>query len=93
MGRARIGNHNRGDGERVNEWVERIMTGMTVKERVVFMTGCWALWERRNKKVFDHEVRRDGEVIDRIRRLVQEMEVENSPANNMGMNSNDKRGW
>ena len=35
------------------ERVEEAMRGMSERERVIFMLGCWAIWERRNKAIFE----------------------------------------
>ncbi|XP_074297124.1 uncharacterized protein LOC141627806 [Silene latifolia] len=40
-------------GGNVREWVELLIRDMGEKERVMFMTTCWVIWEQRSKMVFD----------------------------------------
>ncbi|XP_074288863.1 uncharacterized protein LOC141614010 [Silene latifolia] len=66
----KIGSVMNGGFERVREWVWKVMQELDRRERVVFMVGCWAVWERRNKWVFEEEFRGVGEVV----RLYKEVE-------------------
>ncbi|XP_074267041.1 uncharacterized protein LOC141590340 [Silene latifolia] len=66
------------------EWVEGLRS-MGVRELTVLMTGCWAIWERRNKAIFE-----DGEwnaemVVRRTRELLLEMmELEGNAEGSLG---------
>ncbi|XP_074300491.1 uncharacterized protein LOC141631766 [Silene latifolia] len=46
---------------------------MGLQEQVKFMTGCWAIWERRNKAIFEDGEWRADLVVRRVRDLVCEM--------------------
>ncbi|XP_074289198.1 uncharacterized protein LOC141614345 [Silene latifolia] len=59
---------------RVREWVEEVFRGLCERECVTFMTGCWAIWEKRNKALFDQGEWREEEVIRRTHELIWEME-------------------
>ncbi|XP_074290515.1 uncharacterized protein LOC141617231 [Silene latifolia] len=59
--------------QRVREWVEANMRVMGVRECVEFMTGCWAIWERRNKAIFEDAELRADLVVQRVRELLWEM--------------------
>ncbi|XP_074313432.1 uncharacterized protein LOC141648603 [Silene latifolia] len=60
--------------ERVREWVWKVMQDLDRREKVIFMVGCWAVWERRNKWVFEEEFRGIGEVVRRVVDLCKEMD-------------------
>ncbi|XP_074314656.1 uncharacterized protein LOC141649887 [Silene latifolia] len=59
---------------RVRDWVEVAMREMEVEEQTEFMTGCWAIWERRNKAIFEDGEWRADLVVRRVRDLICEME-------------------
>ncbi|XP_074300596.1 uncharacterized protein LOC141631880 [Silene latifolia] len=60
------------------------------------MTGCWAIWEKRNKGVFDNGEWRGEEVVRRMREIIWEMEgaIDNGVVNRerVGVADGD-RGW
>ncbi|XP_074266344.1 uncharacterized protein LOC141588821 [Silene latifolia] len=62
-----------GCGE-VREWAEAVFRGSDMRECGVFMTGCWAIWEKRNKVLFDEGEWRGDEVVRRTREILWEME-------------------
>ncbi|KAK9716250.1 hypothetical protein RND81_06G221100 [Saponaria officinalis] len=62
--------------EGVREWVEVVMREMGQRERACFVVGCWAIWERRNKVVFDNGRVRADEVITRVEDILREMRAE-----------------
>ncbi|XP_074283955.1 uncharacterized protein LOC141608508 [Silene latifolia] len=39
--------------DRIRDWIEALMRDKGMAEWVELMTGCWAIWEMRNKVVFD----------------------------------------
>ncbi|XP_074298375.1 uncharacterized protein LOC141629244 [Silene latifolia] len=55
------------------EWIEEMMKGMGMRECVEFVTGCWAIWEDRNKLVFEGEGGDVGSMVRRVRDMVWEM--------------------
>ncbi|KAH9612830.1 hypothetical protein KSS87_021563 [Heliosperma pusillum] len=58
------------------EWAREIcelLKGLEVSEEVTFMTGCWALWERRNKWVFEEEHKGLDTIVRRAEELIREM--------------------
>ncbi|KAH9623773.1 hypothetical protein KSS87_020422, partial [Heliosperma pusillum] len=59
--------------ERVKEWVEAVWRDLGMREREVFATGCWAIWEARNKTVFEGVLRRKEEIIKRVWEVNYEM--------------------
>ncbi|XP_074293190.1 uncharacterized protein LOC141620144 [Silene latifolia] len=59
---------------RVREWVEGVLRELDARERVVFVTTCWVLWEKRNKLVFDEARWSTEGILRRVRELVWEME-------------------
>ncbi|XP_074313884.1 uncharacterized protein LOC141649084 [Silene latifolia] len=56
--------------ERVREWVEDVIREIERDDAERFITGVWALWERRNQVVFENEVLR---VVRRVSELLREM--------------------
>ncbi|XP_074300146.1 uncharacterized protein LOC141631362 [Silene latifolia] len=58
---------------RVRDWVEVALREMGLQEQVEYMTGCWAIWERRNKAIFEDGEWRADLVVIRVRDLVCEM--------------------
>ncbi|XP_074271422.1 uncharacterized protein LOC141595356 [Silene latifolia] len=55
----------------IRAWVEQVWTELSPMECSTFMVGCWAIWEHRNKVIFDEAridpdgvVRRVWDVID-----------------------------
>ncbi|XP_074310063.1 uncharacterized protein LOC141644537 [Silene latifolia] len=65
-----------GGGERVREWVETTLKEMWEKSCVEFMVGCWALWERRNKFIFEGVRGELNGVNTRVRGLLGEMRAD-----------------
>ncbi|XP_074287647.1 uncharacterized protein LOC141612794 [Silene latifolia] len=63
---------------KVRDWVEVALKDMETREQVVFMTGCWAIWERRNKTTFEDGDWRAELVVKRVGDLVDEMESQGS---------------
>ncbi|XP_074314873.1 uncharacterized protein LOC141651044 [Silene latifolia] len=62
----------------VREWGEAIMENASEKECVSLLTGCWAIWEARNKMIFEGRRVCVSEVLCRVRDLVEEMEESGS---------------
>ncbi|KAK9689069.1 hypothetical protein RND81_09G033400 [Saponaria officinalis] len=60
--------------ERGMEWVEAVWRDMGERERVEFMTGCWAVWEWRNKAVFEGSKMGVEDVVRRARDIMSEIE-------------------
>ncbi|XP_074271630.1 uncharacterized protein LOC141595562 [Silene latifolia] len=59
--------------EDVREWVEVAVKEMDARDRGEFMTICWAIWERRNKALFDDGDWRVESVVTRVREVLWEM--------------------
>ncbi|XP_074293253.1 uncharacterized protein LOC141620226 [Silene latifolia] len=59
--------------EMVRDWMEEAGREMDAKDWVMFMVRCWALWERRNKVLFEEEVWRADMVVQRVREVLWEM--------------------
>ncbi|XP_074289594.1 uncharacterized protein LOC141614747 [Silene latifolia] len=59
--------------ERVREWVEAVWKILDERQRVIFMVGCWAKWEARNKLVFEGRSVRNDSIIRRVRDVVDEI--------------------
>ncbi|XP_074314415.1 uncharacterized protein LOC141649629 [Silene latifolia] len=62
------------DGVGVRDWVEARWREMGVREQSRFMVGCWALWEHRDKVVFDQREVDPGGVIKRAWDVVEEID-------------------
>ncbi|XP_074278523.1 uncharacterized protein LOC141602108 [Silene latifolia] len=58
---------------RARDWVEVALREMGSQEGVELMTGCWAIWERRNKAIFEDGDWRADLVVRRVRDLVCKM--------------------
>ncbi|KAK9665461.1 hypothetical protein RND81_14G113400 [Saponaria officinalis] len=81
------------DRNSVREWVEREWKEWGEEEHIVFLTGCWAIWEARNKWVFEGRQMRPEVVSRRVNDLIREMQetgVENEAINVDSLNST---GW
>ncbi|XP_074278045.1 uncharacterized protein LOC141601649 [Silene latifolia] len=59
--------------ERVREWVEDVIREIERDDVERFITGVWALWERRNRVVFEYEMPRVERVVRRVSDLLKEM--------------------
>ncbi|XP_074266286.1 uncharacterized protein LOC141588759 [Silene latifolia] len=59
---------------RVREWMEGMLRILDARERVVFVTTCWVLWEKRNKLIFEEARWEQESILRRVRDLVGEME-------------------
>ncbi|XP_074303811.1 uncharacterized protein LOC141638297 [Silene latifolia] len=59
-------------GGDIREWVEACWNDMCREECVKFMVGCWAIWEHRNKVIFDNVAMEPGVVAGRVRDVVRE---------------------
>ncbi|XP_074291398.1 uncharacterized protein LOC141618187 [Silene latifolia] len=59
-------------GGDIREWVEACWNDMCREECVKFMVGCWAIWEHRNKVIFDNVEVEPGVVASRVRDVVRE---------------------
>ncbi|XP_074266422.1 uncharacterized protein LOC141589691 [Silene latifolia] len=58
----------------LRNWVEERWREYGSREHMLFMVGCWALWEHRNSVIFDvKEVNPQG-VVRRAREVVEEIE-------------------
>ncbi|XP_074278012.1 uncharacterized protein LOC141601617 [Silene latifolia] len=60
--------------ERVREWVEARIREVGEDNYVRFLVGCWAIWEGRNKRVFEDKDVDAGVVVRRVWEVEQEME-------------------
>ncbi|XP_074266449.1 uncharacterized protein LOC141589722 [Silene latifolia] len=65
-------NRDEEEGVGIRDWVEARWREMGVREQARFMVGCWALWEHRNKVVFDQREVDPGDVIKRAWDVVEE---------------------
>ncbi|XP_074318913.1 uncharacterized protein LOC141655750 [Silene latifolia] len=74
--RLGIGVRMAGGYEWVREWVEDVWRELQDGEIDTFMMGCWAIWEVRNKWVFDGVAVDAGKVARRVEELRKEMEDE-----------------
>ncbi|XP_074313726.1 uncharacterized protein LOC141648918 [Silene latifolia] len=61
--------------DRVREWVEDMWREMEEEERGRFMMGCWAIWEARNKWVFEGRRVMVMDVIKRVEELTRKVEA------------------
>ncbi|XP_074313616.1 uncharacterized protein LOC141648798 [Silene latifolia] len=59
-------------GGDIREWVEACWNDMYREECVKFMVGCWAIWEHRNKVIFDNVEVEPGVVASRVRDVIRE---------------------
>ncbi|XP_074283126.1 uncharacterized protein LOC141607671 [Silene latifolia] len=60
-------------GGGARDWVEARWRELGCVEQGRFMVGCWALWEHRNKVVFEGEVADHVRVIGRVRDVMEEI--------------------
>ncbi|XP_074288248.1 uncharacterized protein LOC141613414 [Silene latifolia] len=58
----------------VREWVECLWRGLEVGEYWKCMVGCWAIWEHRNKMIFDKEVLKPARIVQRTRDILAEID-------------------
>ncbi|XP_074305989.1 uncharacterized protein LOC141641217 [Silene latifolia] len=60
------------EGGDIRTWVEQVWSELSSTECSTFMVGCWAIWEHRNKVIFE-EARIDPEgVVRRVRDVLEE---------------------
>ncbi|XP_074289523.1 uncharacterized protein LOC141614678 [Silene latifolia] len=57
----------------IREWVEVELRRMGEEERVIFVTSCWLIWEKRNKMLFDNGMWTGEGVVRRVTDVVWEM--------------------
>ncbi|XP_074318023.1 uncharacterized protein LOC141654806 [Silene latifolia] len=89
-GMAWSGELTAGRGGDVKEWVEMCWKNMCMEEGARLMVGCWAIWEHRNKVVFDNATVFPVDVIRRAKDVMQEsVECEGTW---IGGGRNDKEG-
>ncbi|XP_074282441.1 uncharacterized protein LOC141606962 [Silene latifolia] len=60
--------------EGVKKWVEDVLEVLDEEEIGVFITGVWAIWEMRNKVVFENRVARVEDVVLRVRGMIGELD-------------------
>ncbi|XP_074306596.1 uncharacterized protein LOC141641848 [Silene latifolia] len=60
--------------ERVREWVEDLWRECGTDERRSIMLGCWAIWEARNKWIFDGRRVDVGDVLRRVEEIRTEVD-------------------
>ncbi|XP_074315162.1 uncharacterized protein LOC141651343 [Silene latifolia] len=58
----------------MREWVEDVMRELDEQEITVFILGVWAMWEMRNKVVFENKVVQIDGIVKRVRELMREMD-------------------
>ncbi|XP_074283622.1 uncharacterized protein LOC141608159 [Silene latifolia] len=58
----------------IRDWVEARWREFGHREQVLFMVGCWALWEHCNKVVFDAREVNPASIIKRVLDVVEEIE-------------------
>ncbi|XP_074318905.1 uncharacterized protein LOC141655741 [Silene latifolia] len=64
--------------ENAREWVGDVLEELDGEEVEVFITGVWAIWEMRNKVVFENKGARVEDVVMRVKGIMGELEnVEN----------------
>ncbi|XP_074271816.1 uncharacterized protein LOC141595750 [Silene latifolia] len=60
------------EGGDIRAWVEQVWSELCPTECSTFMVGCWAIWEHRNKVIFE-EARIDPDgVVRRVRDVLEE---------------------
>ncbi|XP_074283710.1 uncharacterized protein LOC141608245 [Silene latifolia] len=59
-------------GADIRKWVEACWNDLCREECVKFMVGCWAIWEHRNKVIFDNVEVEPGVVVSRVRDVIRE---------------------
>ncbi|XP_074271735.1 uncharacterized protein LOC141595669 [Silene latifolia] len=64
----------REDGGGIRDWVEAVWGELGGREHAMFMIGCWAIWEHRNKVVFDDQEVNPLVVIRRAKDVMEETE-------------------
>ncbi|XP_074267390.1 uncharacterized protein LOC141590725 [Silene latifolia] len=65
------------EGERrggVRDWMEVRWKEFGCREQALFMIGCWALWEHRNKVIFESMEADPSRVIRRATKVLDEIE-------------------
>ncbi|XP_074292350.1 uncharacterized protein LOC141619219 [Silene latifolia] len=89
------------DGGRLRDWIEARWREMGGMEHGKFMVGCWAIWECRNKALFEGKEVNPRRVLQRVCDVVEEiasggfggkesrLEVKESA----GVGNGDKQGW
>ncbi|XP_074293887.1 uncharacterized protein LOC141621071 [Silene latifolia] len=68
-----LGDEGNGGGG-IRDWVEARWRELGCREHGLFMIGCWAIWEHRNKVVFDEREVDVAWVIRRVKDVMDEME-------------------
>ncbi|XP_074315639.1 uncharacterized protein LOC141651843 [Silene latifolia] len=66
-----IGDDEEDNTRGIRDWVESKWRGFVGREQALLMVGCWAIWEHRNRVVFDN-IMVNPEVI--VRRVLDVME-------------------
>ncbi|XP_074314737.1 uncharacterized protein LOC141649973 [Silene latifolia] len=59
-------------GSDVKEWVEACWKEMGESECVKMMVGCWAIWEHRNKVIFDNITVEPSVIVTRVKDVIHE---------------------
>ncbi|XP_074300105.1 uncharacterized protein LOC141631315 [Silene latifolia] len=67
-----LGNVTEEGGNGVRDWIEACWKNMEGGEHEKFMVGCWAIWELRNKVVFEGAEAQPEKVIRRVRDVLDE---------------------
>ncbi|XP_074306547.1 uncharacterized protein LOC141641799 [Silene latifolia] len=83
----------------IRDWVEERWRELGVREHSLFMIGCWAIWEHRNKVIFDAKevdpmvvIRRVGDVVAEIEGTEYEVRRERRRRDDE-RRSEDEGGW
>ncbi|XP_074321457.1 uncharacterized protein LOC141657967 [Silene latifolia] len=67
-----LGELTKGRGADVKEWVEGCWKEMCMEEGAKLMVGCWAIWEHRNKVIFDNAAVAPEDVVRRAKDVIHE---------------------
>ncbi|XP_074302822.1 uncharacterized protein LOC141635723 [Silene latifolia] len=85
-------------GGGIQDWVQERWKELGVREHSVFMVGCWALWEHRNKVVFKRREVDPWSVIRRTKDMIEEGEgsgfvLDKSRATKARRRNGEEGGW
>ncbi|XP_074313485.1 uncharacterized protein LOC141648658 [Silene latifolia] len=58
----------------IREWIEGCWHDMDKREYGLMMIGCWAVWEARNKAVFEGDKAEVSDIVNQVWRVMEEVE-------------------